>query len=132
MAQVSRQSVIAFSFTVGVVLVSVLSASCHASYDTITLSLPDNGRTVVAAVGDRIEVILGVVGPFYFGSPAISSASVRLVSQSDEFPSQPNPGGGKTQRYVFEAMTVGLADVAIPRDLPAPEGQAFRITVQVY
>jgi hypothetical protein len=63
------------------VLIAALAIACQGSTDTTVLSWSDNGRTVMAAVGDQIEVALNVVGPYYYGSPTISSSSVRLLKQ---------------------------------------------------
>lgn len=113
-------------------LAAAVALCCHSSANTITLTAADNGRTIMVEVGDKIEVTLEAVGPFYFGSPIVSSMSVRFLGESDQLPNQPNPGGGKTQRYSFEAAAAGRADVTIPRELPTPEPPTFRITAQVY
>jgi hypothetical protein len=110
----------------------LLGLCCHSQANRILLTASDNGRTVTAQVGDKIEVALETIGPFYVGSPVVSSTSVRFLSESDEFPSRPNPGGSKTQRYTFEAVVVGRAEITIPRALPVPEPPVFAITVQVY
>lgn len=111
---------------------AALGQGCDSKPARVDVSLADNGRVVAAEVGAKIVVALGVIGPFYFGDPIVSSGAVRFVAKSDEFPSQPNPGGGKTQRYTFEAVSAGEALITIPRDGPFPESSAFRITVQVY
>jgi hypothetical protein len=121
------------AFAACAALIGALAFACQASTDTTVLSWADNGRTIVAAVGDQIEVALNVVGPYYYGSPSISSSSVQLLKQWEELPTQPIPGGPKTLRYLFEATAVGHADIAILRDVPgATEPSGFEITVEVY
>jgi hypothetical protein len=110
----------------------LLLPACHPQANRILLSGSDDGRTVAAEVGKEVIVSLDAIGPFYFGTPSVSSASIRFVGESDQFPSPPNPGGGKTQRYTFEAAAVGRAAITIPRQLPVPEPPVFAITVQVY
>lgn len=130
--QSAQRDGIAHGAAVLAVLLGSLASACQGSTDTTMLSLSDNGRTIVATVGDEIDVALRVVGPFYYGSPSVSSSSVRLVRQWEELPSQPIPGGPKTQRYLFEAMVVGRADVTIPREVPGAADPGFRIAVDVY
>ena len=121
------------SLTLGLAAATVLlGLSCHSQANRVLVTASDNGRTVTAQVGDKIDVALEAIGPFYFGTPAVSSMSVRFLSESDELPAQPNPGGGKTQRYTFEAAAVGGAVIRIPREVPVPEPPMFVITVQVY
>jgi hypothetical protein len=110
----------------------LLGLCCHSQADRVLVTASDNGRTVTARVGDTIEVALDAIGPFYFGTPVVSSMSVVFRGESDELPAQPNPGGGKTQRYTFEAVAVGRAEITIPRELPVAEPPVFVVTVQVY
>jgi hypothetical protein len=108
--------------------VVLLGQGCHSQPGDMFLSMSDNGRTVTAQVGDTIVVVLKVVGPSYFGIPVLSSASVIFLGEADQFLSQANPGGGKTQRYTFWAVAPGQTEIRIPRDQPAPQ---FAVTVQV-
>jgi hypothetical protein len=109
-------------------------ASCHHDVDRIRLTTSDNGRTFMVRVGDTFDIALEVpVGPAYYGTPVISSEAIRYLGEFDELPSPPsNPGGGKTQRYEFDAVAVGEAEINIRRDLPVPDPPTFGITVRVY
>ena len=129
MPQAERPSDVNLGMAVAAVLIGL---SCHSQANRVLVTASDNGRTVTAQVGDTIDVALEAIGPFYFGTPVVSSMSVRFLSESDEFPALLNPGGGKTQRYTFEAAAVGRAVITIPRELPVPEPPVFVITVQVY
>ena len=113
-------------------MAAILAGACGHSGDHTTLSLVDNGTTVALSVGDTLDVELATVGPFYFGTPTISSTAVRFLRESDQFANPPNPGGGKTQRYSFEAASAGNTQITIPRQTPQPDPQAFAVTVQVY
>jgi hypothetical protein len=128
MPQGNRRRSVNLGIAVAVVL---LGQGCHSQPADILLSSSDDGRTVAAQVGDTIVVALDVVGPSYFGTPVLSSASVRFVGEADQLPSQPNPGGFKTQRYTFEAVATGRAEIRIPRDLPPPGSDVFAVTVEV-
>ncbi len=110
----------------------VLYASCRQEEERIRLTNSDSGRTVTVQVGDRFDIALDVLGPVYYGTPVVTSASVRFLGEFDEFPAVLNPGGGKTQRYEFEALSAGEADITIQRELPAGNSQTFQITVGVY
>ena len=129
MPQATRRPTVILGMAIAVV---TLGQACDSQPTRLDLSASDNGRTVAAEVGANIVVALDAIGPFYFGTPVVSSASVRFVGESDELPSQPNPGGGKTQRYTFEAVATGQAVITIPRDSPVPASSVFAITVQVY
>ena len=97
---------------------------------TISLSNADSGGTVVAAVGDRIEVTLQTIGPGQYGTPMSSSVSVSFLGESSAGP--PNPGGVR-QLYRFEAVASGRADITIPHGggLPLNPRPAFAIRVEV-
>jgi hypothetical protein len=108
----------------------MVGVCCHSSEDLITFDRSDDGRTVALAVGQEFEIALDSVGPGSFATPIVSSESVRFLSESDSSPSGPaTPGGGKTQRFRFEAVSSGRAEVSIPFDLT---GWTFGMTVQVY
>ena len=112
------------------VAVLLVGLCCHSSEQLITLDRSDNGRTVAVEVGDQFEVALESVGPGRFASPVVSSGSVRFLSESESSPSGPStPGGGKTQKFRFEAFAPGRSEIAIPFD---PTGWTFAFTVQVY
>jgi hypothetical protein len=117
---------------ISVAFIGILMVACQFSSDAITLSESDNGGTIVVGVGDKIEVALHVVGPFYYGQASVSSNSVRFVRQWDEVPAQPPPGGPKTQKYLFEATATGRAFVTILREIRGAAASGFSITVEVY
>jgi hypothetical protein len=112
----------------------LLGALCGHEEDRIRLTNADSGRTIVVHVGDEFDIALEVpVGPFYYGTPVVSSGSVRFLNEFDEVPGPPvNPGGGKTQRFEFEAVSAGQADITIQRELPGGSPQTFQVTVQVH
>jgi len=121
------------AIAVAAAIVAALVGGCgHPPSDHTTLSLSDNGRTIALAVGDTLDVELDTVGPFYFGTPIVSSTAVQFVRESDHFADPPNPGGGKTQRYSFEAGSAGYAEITIPRQTAQPDPPGFGITVQVF
>ncbi|HXK09287.1 MAG TPA: hypothetical protein VMT70_06580 [Vicinamibacteria bacterium] len=98
---------------------------------TISLGNADAGRSVVASVGDKVEVTLQTIGPGQYGDPVVSSGSVMFLGVSEAGPPIP---AGATQLYRFEAVAPGPAGIAIPHtgDLPAgPATPAFTITVVV-
>jgi len=116
-------------------VVGLLWVACHQRSERIRLSGADNGQIVAIAVGQQFDIALEVpVGPAYYGDPVISSQSVRFLGEFDEVAGPPvNPGGGKTQRYEFEAVAVGQARITIERPPPGTSPpQAFQITVHVY
>jgi hypothetical protein len=111
---------------------AVLAAiGCSSGSQTISLGNADSGRTVVAAVGDTIEVILQTIGPGQYGIPSSSSVSVRFLGESSP-PGQPNPGGVR-QLYRFEAIATGRADINIPHSGSVPQNpmSPFSITIEV-
>jgi hypothetical protein len=111
--------------------VAALLAGCGSSEGrTLSLSNADSGGTVVAAVGDRIEVTLQTIGPGQYGTPISSSVSVSFLGESSAGP--PNPGGVR-QLYRFEAVASGRADITIPHSggLPQNPRPAFAIRVEV-
>ncbi len=112
----------------------LFGTSCGHEEDRIRLTDSDNGRTIVVRAGNAFDIALDVaVGPFYYGDPVISSASVRFLGEFDELPGPPaNPGGGKTQRYEFEAVSAGEATITIQLERPGADTRTFQITVQVY
>jgi hypothetical protein len=112
----------------------LLVASCGQEEKRIRLTNSDNGRTIGVRAGSTFDVALDVpVGPFYYGDPVISSASARFLGEFDELPGPPaTPGGGKTQRYEFEAVSPGQAGITIQLERPGANTQVFQITVRVY
>jgi hypothetical protein len=119
-----------FAFALGMAVFPAIGCGSSGS-ETISLNNADSGRTVVAAVGDKVEVTLQTVGPGQYGIPTSSSASVIFLGESSP-PGQPNPGGVR-QLYRFEAVASGRADISIPQSGGPPQGPrpAFAITVEV-
>jgi len=98
---------------------------------TTSLGNADAGRTVVVAVGDKLEVTLQTIGPGQYGDPIVSPGSVMFLGESPA--GAPNPGGAR-QLYRFEAVAPGRADISIPHTGGWPDGPvipAFAITVEV-
>ena len=108
----------------------VLGLCCHSSEHLTTFDRSANGQTVAIAVREEFEIALDSVGPGRFAAPVVSSGSVRFLSESESSCSgQCSPGGGKTQRFRFEAVERGRAEIAVPFD---PTGWTFSLTVVVY
>ena len=107
-------------------LFAVSFALSGCSHDRIPLTNEDNGRTIALGVGDALEITLGTVGPGEYGTPEISSSSIRFKSVEELGP--PTPGGPR-QLFHFEAVARGLAMIAIPHiDGSSP---SFGITANV-
>jgi len=120
----------AFAWSLGIVLTVTLGCGSSGN-QTISLGNADAGRSVVAAVGDRIEVTLQTIGPGQYVDPIVSSGSVAFLGESSASPPIP---AGPTQVYRFEAVAPGPADITIPHagELPGgPATPAFAITVVV-
>jgi hypothetical protein len=103
----------AFAFALCVAVLPGIGCGSSGS-QTIALNNADSGKTIVAAVGDKIEVTLQTIGPGQYGTPSLSAASVTFLGESSP-PGQPNPGGVR-QLYRFEAVSSGHADIAIPHE----------------
>jgi hypothetical protein len=112
-----------------------------ASQPVVKLDSRNNGQHFAVKVGDRIELWLGMVGPSHYGDPRISSAAVRLISQT--LPHPPPPGGA-FYTYVFEAAAEGVARIRFPVEQahfvnaagqPVPDrppgGLPFTVTIRV-
>lgn len=117
----------AFALALGMAVLPV--TGCGSGEETISLNNADAGRTVVAAVGDTIEVTLQTIGPGQYGTPSSSSMSVRFLGKSTP-PGQPNPGGAR-QLFRFEAVASGRADIVIPFNGGPPQRPSFAFTVEV-
>jgi hypothetical protein len=81
----------------------------------LSLDYANDGQSVDATVGERIELTLGMVGGPSYGDPQISSPAIRLDATARHI----NPGGlinpgGPTFIYMFEAVTEGEAQVKVP------------------
>jgi hypothetical protein len=86
-------------------------SSMSSNQQLLSLNFTNNGQQVAAAVGQRIEITLGTVGPRQYGDPQISSSVIRLDSVALATPVNP---GGPTFIYMFEAAAEGEAQVKIP------------------
>ncbi len=98
---------------------------------TISLGNADSGRTVVAAVGDQVEVTLQTIGPGQYGDPSVSSHAALFLGESPVSPPIP---AGATQLFRFEALAPGRADITIPHTGDSPGGPAvpaFSFSLQV-
>jgi hypothetical protein len=107
------------------ILISGLALVSHASCNAVaqsrlshgstppvlSLSFANNGQHVSAREGQQIEISLGTVGPRQYGTPEISSASVRLMSTAQDWPPTP---GGPAFVYIFEAVAEGETQLRVP------------------
>jgi hypothetical protein len=107
----------------------LLALGCESPDTRVSLTNADNGRSVAVLVGDELEITLQTIGPGEYGTPVLSSRSIRFLGVSSPGPQNP---GGPRQLFRFEAVTAGRAEIAIPhvnRD-PLPE-IPFLIIVEV-
>lgn len=74
------------------------------------LNAANASQTVVADVGQPIQITLGTVGPGQYNSPQVSSSAVRFEGVT--FPKEQIPAG-PTQVYRFRAVSVGQAQIKI-------------------
>jgi hypothetical protein len=81
----------------------------------LSLDRANNGESVDATVGERIELTLGAVGGPSYGDPQISSPAIRLDATALYISPDGmiNPGGGASI-YMLEAVTQGEAQVKVP------------------
>lgn len=81
----------------------------------LPLGPENNGQTVAARVGQRIELTLGTVGPARYDDPQISSPAIRLDDTALYCPpnSPPSPGGA-TYTYTFVAVSEGTVEIKLP------------------
>ena len=108
-------------------MVILLIVGCSPSESKIiSVDNENTGQSVVASVGEKIEVTLQTVGPGQYGDPILSSGSVKFLEESSA--GTPNPGGPR-QLYRFEAVSSGQADITIPHT--GGLSDAFTITVTV-
>lgn len=81
----------------------------------MSLDYANSGQRVDAAVGERIELTLGMVGGPSYGEPQISSPAIRLDGTALYIdPSGTTSPGGASYIYMFEAVTEGEAQVKVP------------------
>ena len=108
-------------------MVLLLTVGCGPSRGKIiSVNNENTGQSVVASVGEKIEVTLQTIGPGQYGDPILSSGSVKFLEESSA--GTPNPGGPR-QLYRFEAVSSGQANITIPHTGGLPN--AFTITVTV-
>jgi hypothetical protein len=86
-------------------------SSTSSNQQLLSLNFANSGQQVAAAVGQRIEITLGTVGPRQYGDPQVSSSVIRLDSVALATPVNP---GGPTFVYMFEAAAEGEAQIKIP------------------
>ena len=103
-------------------------SSTSSNQQLLSLNFTNNGQQVAAAVGQRIEITLGTVGPRQYGDPQISSSVIRLDSVALATPVSP---GGPTFIYMFEAAAEGEAQVKIPMINSQDQDLAKRLTFTV-
>ena len=96
---------------------------------TVSLTNADNGRSLAVLVGDEIDITLQTIGPGSYGTPVLSSGSVRFLGESSPGPQNP---GGPRQLFRFEAVSVGRVAITIPHmdGFPLPR-EPFVIAVDV-
>ena len=110
-----------------ILVVNLALGGCF--HDRIPLTNADSGRTVTLGVGDRIDITLGTVGPGEYGTPEVSSPSIRFVSVEGVGP--PTPAGPR-QLFHLEAAARGQATIVIPHAGDySPASHSFGITANV-
>src|ERR1017187_182756 len=95
---------------------------------TLLLNVENSGQQAVAAVGQKIQITLGTVGPgSYDETPQISSSAIRFESVHLKWPVNP---GGPVQIYTFRASAEGRAEIRIPHIHDEPEARpTFVVTI---
>lgn len=93
--------------------------------EVLSLDFANNGQHVSATVGQQIEITLGSFGPRRYGTPQISSSTIRLENIALAWPPPPSYA---RHTYIFEAAAEGEAQVTIPN---AFSDQTFTVTIQV-
>ena len=96
---------------------------------TVSLTNADDRRTIGVLVGDEIDITLQTIGPGAYGTPVLTSGSLRFLGESSPGPQNP---GGVRQLFRFEAVAAGRAEITIPHldGFPVPR-DPFAITVAV-
>ena len=79
------------------------------------LELDNRSQFVVADVGERVDVILGNIGPAIYDSPPSVSSDVLTFLSVDDVP--PINPGGPNQRFRFRAETRGVAIITFRKTL---------------
>lgn len=112
------------------------ASSTASTARVLSLDFRNNGQSVVASVGDQIEVELFVVGPAHYGDPQISSPAIRFEEAAMALrPGMLPPPGGPASTYIFEAVTEGEAQIKVPvlgaHDPETARTREFSMTVRV-
>ena len=120
--------VVQMSLPLRVLLGSLFVASCGS--DGVAGIVGTTSQTVVANVGDEVQITLGNVGPGEYVSPPQISSAVLTFLSVDVVP--PYTPAGPNQRFRFKAIARGQAIVSFRRFLNAsPLGPAVDDTVKV-
>ena len=107
----------------------LFALGCGLAHTRVSLTNADDGRTIAVLVGDEIEITLQTIGPGEYGTPVVSSGSIRFQGESSPGPQNP---GGLRQLFRFEAVAAGRAEITIPHmnGFPVPRAP-FAIAVEV-
>jgi hypothetical protein len=90
----------------------VLLLACDAG-GIVSVPADSGSRTIVASVGQEIQITLGNVGPAEYESPPRISSGVVTYLGVDVIP--PYNPGGPTQRFRFKAVGLGEAIIDFRR-----------------
>jgi hypothetical protein len=90
----------------------------------LSLTRANSGEHVSATVGQTIQVDLESLAGAGYGLPQVSSACVQYRNSVRAMPPHP---GGSLPIFVFEAVSVGEAEIRIPRG----DSPGFAVTVEV-
>lgn len=112
------------------------ASSSASAQNFLSLDFANNGQSVNATVGERIELTLWIVGGPKYGDPQISSSAIRLEDTALGLqPNMPPPPGGPVFIYIFEAITEGEAQIKIPvlnaLDPETERMRGFSVTIRV-
>lgn len=90
----------------------------------LSLNFTNDGQHLAASVGQQIEITLRTIGPGQYGTPQVSSPSIRFenVAWPGQIPA------GPTQIFIFDAAAEGEAQVHIPHTV---QNVSFTVTIQV-
>lgn len=97
------------------VLLTVIVFVVTACNEDNVLGVDSRSQSIMARVGQEVEVTLGNVGPAIYESPPMMSSKVVNYLGVDVIP--PNNPGGPTQRFSFRAVGPGEALVTFRRTL---------------
>ena len=112
-----------------VLALSTLGVFACSADDIVSVQADNHNRTIVARVGQEIDVTLGNVGPAeYVSPPGISSGALTYLGVDVVPPFNP---GGPNQRFHFRAVGTGQAVVDFRRTLGGSLISVVEDTVQV-